>query len=56
MVTVDKGWLAAVLDLASEAAGAVARLNERMGGIVLERRCSKARLETGTMPAGCPAE
>jgi len=54
LVTVDKGWLAAVLDRLAEAIGAVTRGNERAGGVKLERQCTAAVLETGKAPASCP--
>ena len=56
LVTVDKGWLAAVLDRLAEAIGAVTRGNERAAGVRLERSCTAAVLETGKTPAGCPQE
>lgn len=54
MVTVDQGWLDAVTNLLGQAIGAVARLNNRIGGLKQERRCTTARFETGAMPADCP--
>jgi len=53
-VTVDKGWLAAVLDRLAEAIGAVTRGNERAGGVRLERNGTAAVLERGKAPASCP--
>lgn len=54
MVTVDKGWLDTILDRFAEAIGAVVRGNDRGAGVKLERRCTKALLETGKAPPDCP--
>jgi hypothetical protein len=53
-VAVDKGFLGTILDRLAEAIGAVARGNDRAGGVLLERACTKALLETGKAPADCP--
>ena len=54
VVRIDRGVLAELYQRLAEYAGAVWRLNDRMAGVKLERRCSKARLETGSMPVECP--
>lgn len=54
LVLVDKGWLKAVTDGFAEAIGAVTRLNQRMGGILQERRCTKSIIEAGKSPPDCP--
>ena len=54
LVTVDKGWLAELLDLVATAIGAVERGNTRAAGVALERRCTAAILSAGSVPAGCP--
>jgi hypothetical protein len=54
MVPVDKGWLDTVVTRFGETLAAVNRLNTHMGEIKLERRCTKARFETGSVPKVCP--
>lgn len=53
-VAIDRGVLAELYQRLAEYAGAVWRLNDRMADVKLERRCTKARLETGSMPVDCP--
>jgi hypothetical protein len=52
-MTIDRAVLTDIYTFAAEAAGAVWRLNARMGGIVQERACVAAVFETGVAPAGC---
>lgn len=54
VVRIDRGVLAELYQRLAEYAGAVWRLNDRMAGVKLERRCSEVRLETGSMPVECP--
>lgn len=54
LVQIDRGILAELYQRLAEYAGAVWRLNDRMADVKLERRCTKAQLETGSMPADCP--
>lgn len=54
VVTIDRGILSAITTTAAAAIGAVERLNTRIGGLLLERRCAAAAIETGAMPTGCP--
>ena len=53
LVTIDKGVLGELYEWIADAAGAVARLNTRMVGVVKERHCTTAIMETGTAPADC---
>jgi len=55
MVSVDKGWLDTVVARFESAIAAVNVLNDHMGQIKTERRCTKARFETGKTPSDCPA-
>ncbi len=54
LVTVDKGWLAELIELVATAIGAVERGNTRAAGVALERRCTAGIFATGSAPAGCP--
>lgn len=56
LVQIDRGILAELYQRLAEYAGAVWRLNNRVADVKLERRCTKAQLETGSMPADCPRE
>jgi hypothetical protein len=53
LVTIDRGVLAELTSVAAAAIGAVERLNTRIGGLIQERACTAAVLETGVKPAGC---
>lgn len=55
MVLVDKAWAADVTQRLGEAAGAVARGNNRAAGNKLIYRCIAAIMATGKAPAGCPS-
>ena len=53
LVTIDKGVLGELYEWIADAAGAVARLNTRMAGVVKERQCTTAIMETGSAPDDC---
>lgn len=54
LVQIDRGILAELYQRLAQYAGAVWRLNDRMADVKLERQCTKAQLETGSMPVDCP--
>lgn len=53
LVSVDKSFLAELLERFAEAIAAVGRLNGRAVAVREERICVDAILRTGTAPAGC---
>ncbi len=53
LVSVDKGFLAELLDRFAEAIAAVGRLNRRLVAVRQERGCTDAILRTGALPANC---
>lgn len=54
LVTVDKAILFELYLRLAEAIAAVTRGNDRAGGVLLERHCTSALLETGRPADGCP--
>lgn len=54
LVTIDKSILLEVYQRLAEAIAAITRGNIRAGGVLIERRCTSALLETGRPGADCP--